>query len=434
MSNLKAKAGQYKPVIYAVFTSYTMKPTLRCITAATFATVAATSAALLPSFAASQFGQKEVEQSKFIAIASPYRNGEAHQLLVVEQVTDARPCWSESGTAPVLIDPLLLQFDFTGICGRSTDGNGYSIRMDGEDLALRYSLRVLHRDNDLVLVGAPRDRGGEEILIGRAAGMTTGFAKLTLNSGWRFTKRILGDRTLGHVYLTYDGNAPAPVDPPNNGGNNGGGRPTSRFTDTTNDIYLAEINQAVDTGFIAGFSEDNTFRPQASLTREQLVSMVLGALDSLPNVNLTIPTATASPYTDVATNRWSAAKIQFAKTNNIVSGYEDGSFRPAQPVTRAELMAVMRRAAEYAKSLQGQPGELQGNRPAQTFTDTDSHWANALINQMATYCGVASPLNERGSNFAPNSPAQRNYAAAATLRMLNCAKVQAPAAQPPAAQ
>lgn len=389
--------------------------------ALTVATSVATVAATAPSYSASQFSQKEVDQSKFIAIASPYQAGKAHQLLVVEQVTDARPCWSESGSAPTLINPLLMQFDFTGICGRSTDGNGYSIRMNGEDLALRYSLRVLHRDNDLVLVGAPRDRGGEEIIIGRASGTTTDFAKINLEPGWRFTKRMLGDRTLGHVYLTYDGSAP--------GGGTATPAPTSRFRDTANDIYLAEINQAVELGFIAGFSDDNTFRPQASLTREQLVSMVLGALDSLPNVNLTVPAATGNPYSDVAANRWSAAKIQFAKANNIVSGYENGTFRPEQPVTRAELMAVMRRAAEYAKTLQGQPTTLQGNRPAQNFTDIGTHWSNALVSQMSTYCGVASPLNERGSNFAPDSAAQRNYAAAATLRMLNCVKPAAPAVQ-----
>jgi N-acetylmuramoyl-L-alanine amidase len=391
-----------------------MKSNIRVF--ATFAalTAAATTLVAGAGFSASQFGQKEVDQAKFAAIASPYQAGKAHQLLVVEQITDARPCWSESGSAPTLVNPLLLQFDFTGICGRSTDANGYSIRMNGEDLGLKYSLRVLRRDNDLVLVGAPRDRGGQEIVVGRTAGDTTDFAKINLEPGWRFTKRMLGDRTLGHVYLTYDGNAP------------GGGTVTppvsTRFSDTANDIYLAEINQAVDAGFIAGFSDDNTFRPQASLTREQLVSIVVGAIDSLPNVNLTVPAATANPYGDVASNRWSAAKIQFAKANNIVSGYQDGNFRPDQPVTRAELMAVMRRAAEYAKTVQGQPATLQGNRPAVSFTDTTTHWSNAIVSQMSTYCGVASPLNERGNSFAPDSPAQRNYAAAATVRMLNCVK------------
>jgi N-acetylmuramoyl-L-alanine amidase len=396
-----------------------MKSNIRVF--ATFAalTAAATTLVAGAGFSASQFGQKEVDQTKFAAIASPYQAGKAHQLLVVEQVTDARPCWSESGAAPTLVNPLLLQFDFTGICGRSTDANGYSIRMGEEDLGLKYSLRVLRRNGDLVLVGAPRDRGGQEIIVGRTGGDTTDFAKINLEPGWRFTKRMLGDRTLGHVYLSYDGVAPGGVTPP----------PVSnRFRDTASDIYLAEINQAVDAGFIAGFSDDNTFRPQQSLTREQLVSIVVGAIDSLPNVNLTVPAATSNPYGDVAANRWSAAKIQFAKANNIVSGYQDGNFRPDQPVTRAELMAVMRRAAEYAKTVQGQPATLQGNRPAVSFADTTGHWSNEIVGQMSTYCGVASPLNERGSNFAPDSPAQRNYAAAATVRMLNCVKGQPAAA------
>ena len=406
-----------------------MKSNIRLF--ATFAAIAAaTTFAAGSSLSASQFGQKEVDQSQFEAIASPYQAGKAHQLLVVEQVTNARPCWNETGAAPTLIEPLLLQFDFTGICGRSTDANGYSIRMNGEDLGLKYSLRVLRRDNDLVLVGAPRDRGGQEIMVGRANGMTTNFAKITLDPGWRFTKRTFGDRTLGHVYLTYDGNAPDSGTPGGTPGSTPGGgtTPTARFRDTANDIYLTEINQAVDAGFIAGFSDDNTFRPQGSLTREQLVSMVLGAIDSLPNVNLSVSAATVNPYADVASNRWSAAKIQFAKANNIVSGYQDGNFRPEQPVTRAELMAVMRRGAEYAKTVQGQPVTLQANRPSISFADTSNHWSNALVGQMSSYCGVASPLNEQGSNFAPDSAAQRNYAAAATLRMLNCAKGQ-PAVQ-----
>ncbi len=393
-----------------------MKPTIRCITA--LAALASSALVIFPSIAVSQFGQEEVDQSKFIAIAAPFRNGEIHQLLVVEQVADAPPCWSESGSAPTLVNPLLLTFDFTRICNRSIDSNGYSIRMGGEDIAFRYALRILQQDGDMLLVGAPRVGRGAPILIGHTSGLTTDFAKITLDEGWRFTKRTLGDRVLGHVYITSD--ASAPFDP--NAGNNPPRGP--RFNDTLNDIYLEEINQALDIGFVAGFYEDNTFRPQAYLTREQLVSMALGALDSLPNVNLNIPPATSNPYTDVAANRWSAARIQYAKTNNIVTGYQDGTFRPAQPVTRAELIAVLRRAAEYAKTLQGQPGELQGDRPAQDFADTEGHWANALITQMSSFCGVASPLNEQGNLFAPNASAQRNYATAATLRMFNCVKVQ----------
>ncbi len=98
------------------------------------------------------FGQKEVDQNSFAVLASPYGSG-AYQLLILEQLNNKRPCWSESGSNPVIVDPLLLQFNFTGICARSTDSNGYSVRMAGRDFGLLEQLSVVRRDNDLVLIG-----------------------------------------------------------------------------------------------------------------------------------------------------------------------------------------------------------------------------------------------------------------------------------------
>lgn len=400
--------------------------TIAMVTGAALGTVSVSMPAI-----ASVFGQQEVDQSRFVAIASPIGAGNAHQLLIIEQVSNTRDCWRESGQNPTLIDPLLLSFDFSGICGRSTDSNGYSIRIAGEDLGVQYSLRIVRRNGDMVLVGVPFNRAaGSEFEIGRANGTTTGFAKINLDPGWRFAKRTYGDRTLGHVYLTRDTQptpsdpappvTPPPPEPPATA------EPpevseTPVFRDVAGDLYAAEIQQAIELGFISGFPEDNTFRPQNSLTREQLVSIVIEALDALPDVDLDVPTqARSSPYRDVGATRWSAPKIQFARDNNIVSDYQDGSFRPAQPVTRAELMAVLRRAAEYGRSLQGLEPELNSTESPFSFTDTGGHWASGLIEQMSTYCGVASPLNETGRNFAPNQAARRNYATAATLRMLRC--------------
>ena len=72
--------------------------------------------------------------------------------------------------------------------------------------------------------------------------------------------------------------------------------------------------------------------------------------------------------------------------------------------------------------LQGKDTTLSASSEVITFSDTSTHWANDLIAQMSGFCGVASPLNESGSAFAPEQPGLRNYAAAATLRMLNCVK------------
>ncbi len=154
--------------------------------------------------AAALFSKADLDPSKLELVASPYGNN-AHQLLIIEQVSNRRACWSENGTAPTVVDPLLADFDFTGICGRSTDSNGYSIRMGDQDLGLQYALRVVQRNGDLLLIGAPlNNRNAPEIQIGRTGGVTNGFAKIYLNPGWRITRRVYNNQPLGHFYLTND--------------------------------------------------------------------------------------------------------------------------------------------------------------------------------------------------------------------------------------
>jgi N-acetylmuramoyl-L-alanine amidase len=439
---------------------------------AALATVVLSTFGTVTPASASTFDQVEVDQNKFIAIASPVGQTGNHQLLILEQISSTRACWGESGSRPTIVDPLLLSFDdFTGICGRSTDSNGYSIRVGGQDLGLQYSLRILKKDGDMILTGVPF-RQGTALEIGRVYGTTSDFAKVVLNSGWSFAKRSYQGRTLGHVYLTNDltlseltsggttgggttgggttgggttgggttgggttgggttgggttgggttggGTTGGGT---TGGGTTGGGTTKPAFRDISGDIYATDINEAVKIGFISGYAEDNTFRPRVALTREQLVSMVLESMKTLPNANLNIPSSvTARPYSDVDASRWSAAKILWARQNNIVSGYPDGTFRPSQAVTRAEMMAVLRRAAEYGRSLRGLDPALVEKRPPQAFSDTSSHWSTALVRQMSGYCGVASAVNETGTRFEPDSPALRNYAAAATLRAIKC--------------
>lgn len=395
-------------------------------TAAAVATSVMLTLGAIGSAIAYTFDETEINQDRVIAIAQPRALG-GYQLLIVEQVSDRRQCWSESGSNPVRVDPLLVTFDFTGICGRATDSNGFSIRMAGTDLALKYSLSLQSVDGNVVLIGSPSDPNAQPMIIGRTNGDANGFMKIVLDPGWRLTKRAYQGRTLGHFYFTS--NQPAPGDTGNTGGNiggnTGGNTGNNTFKDIANDIYASEIKEAVGLGFVAGFSQDNTFRPQLAVTREQLVSLVLESLKGIQGANITFPaTVISPPYRDVDLSRWSAAKVQFARDNKIVSGYEDGTFKPTQPVTRAELMAVLRRAAEFGLSARGKQPNLVSQQPPKSFSDTQNHWAAAIINQMSGYCAVASSLNEIGSRFAPDDSAKRNYAAAATLRMLKCVKAQ----------
>ncbi len=171
---------------------------------ATLATVVLATLSTLSPASSANFGQKEVDQNKFIAVASPY-GGDKYQLFIYEQISDKQECWRENGTTPTQVDLLLLNFDFTGICGRMSDSNGYSIRQASRDLGWEYDLAIVKRGDELVLEGTHfRDRNASPIEIGRSYGITDGFIKIHLNPEWRLTKRTYADKTLGHVYFTSD--------------------------------------------------------------------------------------------------------------------------------------------------------------------------------------------------------------------------------------
>ncbi|HIK46752.1 MAG TPA: DUF3747 domain-containing protein [Leptolyngbyaceae cyanobacterium M65_K2018_010] len=181
------------------------------------ATLAATATTLLagvmtPAVAwANQFGQQSIEPNLAVAVANPVRNGAFYTLMILEQVPNRRQCWQEQGSNPVVIDPLLLSFDFTGACDRKTDSNGYSVRINGQDLGVQYRLEISPRQNDLVLFAKPsRDRSAPMIEIGRTNGRTNGFLKIQLNSGWQLTRRTFNGQPTGHIYITHD----APLDLP----------------------------------------------------------------------------------------------------------------------------------------------------------------------------------------------------------------------------
>lgn len=183
--------------------------TTRWLQVALLATASFFSVGTLSPTTAATFDTAEVNANNFIAVAVPYGNNQ-HQLLLIEQLSKQKACWNENGSNPVSVEPLLLNFDFSGICGRTTDSNGYSIRMNGEDLGLDYLLRIIERNGELVLVGSHRiNRQAPDIEIGTTKGKSNGFTKIFLNPGWRLTRRTYQGKALGHIYLTSDSTAPA---------------------------------------------------------------------------------------------------------------------------------------------------------------------------------------------------------------------------------
>jgi hypothetical protein len=152
---------------------------------------------------ASTFDETEVEQTQFIAVAQPFGENK-YNLIVIEQILQKQACWSETGGNPVSVDLLLINFDFTGHCRRSTDANGYSIRFNGQDLGLDYLLSIVERNGELQLIGTNRKNSRQpQIVVGTTQGMMGDAMKIQLNPGWRFSKRTYQGKVLGHVYFSY---------------------------------------------------------------------------------------------------------------------------------------------------------------------------------------------------------------------------------------
>jgi hypothetical protein len=155
-----------------------------------------------PAAAGALFQIAELNQSNFVLVAAPIGDGARAQLNIYEQLNDRRPCYAVLGGQPAQVDPLLSTFDFTGICGRFLDANGYSLRIGSTDLASMYRLSVQRRADDNLLLAVPtRPDSGPEMVVARTQGAGNGFLQLVFEPGWELKRRAYNGRNLGHVYL-----------------------------------------------------------------------------------------------------------------------------------------------------------------------------------------------------------------------------------------
>jgi hypothetical protein len=98
-----------------------------------------------------------------------------------------------------------------------------------------------------------------------------------------------------------------------------------------------EITALADLGVVSGYP-DGTFRPDRTVTRSELLKLLLGALHPAEN------RGEGRCFLDVATD-WYAPYVCAAKRLAWVSGYKDGRFRPGNTVTRAEAIKMVVQAA-----------------------------------------------------------------------------------------
>ena len=78
-----------------------------------------------------------------------------------------------------------------------------------------------------------------------------------------------------------------------------------------------------------------------------------------------------NPFTDVNAEDWFNTAISTATAAGIINGYDDGTVRPNNAITRAEFTAIVSRFTSLV---------YEGDNK---FNDTDSHWAKEAINNVA---------------------------------------------------
>lgn len=136
------------------------------------------------------------------------------------------------------------------------------------------------------------------------------------------------------------------------------------FHDVPKNFWAANyIGYVQQFGIISGYA-DGSFRPNAPVTRAEF-AVIASRFEKL--------TEGGKHFTDVPSAHWAAKYIDFAATRGWVTGYADGTFKPENPISRAEVAAVTCRLLERSADQSYIRSHLNELR---TFADlTEDHWA-----------------------------------------------------------
>ncbi|MDR1588760.1 MAG: S-layer homology domain-containing protein [Oscillospiraceae bacterium] len=125
-------------------------------------------------------------------------------------------------------------------------------------------------------------------------------------------------------------------------------------TPTLTDVHIKYLN---------GY-EDGTVRPENDITRAEAAAIFFRLI---ADTDKSAPLSSA--FSDLDVGSWYYQDVAYLQHNGIIKGYPDGTFRPNDPITRAEFAVI---ASRFDK--------LESNVP-NTFSDVeDSYWAAGYIN------------------------------------------------------
>ena len=150
------------------------------------------------------------------------------------------------------------------------------------------------------------------------------------------------------------------------------------FVDVTEDKwYYDAVSYVYQQGIMVGMSE-TTFEPNTTVNRAQVVQMLYN-LEGQPQVS------GDSGFSDIRDGQWYAKAVAWASANDVVAGYEDGTFRPTRAVTREEFAQILYNYAKckgYGLSASADLSKFPDAGQVSSWAETAQGWANGngLIN------------------------------------------------------
>lgn len=106
------------------------------------------------------------------------------------------------------------------------------------------------------------------------------------------------------------------------------------FSDTEEHWAQSQISKWTEKGLAAGY-QDGTFKPDKTISRAEFITLVNRALGLSKTVK--------ASFKDVSSSDWFAQEIAKAAANGYITGYEDGTMKPNQNITRQEVAVILYR-------------------------------------------------------------------------------------------
>ncbi|MDO4542220.1 MAG: DUF4127 family protein [Bacillota bacterium] len=156
-----------------------------------------------------------------------------------------------------------------------------------------------------------------------------------------------------------------------------------------NSWYCPAVESAAEKGYLTGY-EDGSFRPLANMTRAEFAAFLIKYYQA---ENKTIPAAgSTARFTDVSSDKWYYSSIDQAAALGLINGYEDGSFRPENQVTRCEAVTMFNRL--LGRNLEQEKVSLNLMLGKNPFSDiSQNHWGYKEVLEAAVKHSFIAPGN-----------------------------------------